>query len=361
MRPIAGDLAGRWKGRPAEIVTADTSPAPRSGFAAAVRPVPGAAPRPAGPAAGLARLLAAEEAPFVVLAALSAAWLLEPGEIQRLVAAAAKGVVKASLQRTPIELYAAPRDRLVALLEKAAARGGRGGLRETLFEGVLTTSLDTIEELAGELYFLADLSELHRQNLRLVTDGQAIVRLAARFPEPTEPTQEAVIAARARVRASWIAPGAQVEGDVEESVVFPGAVVQRGAQVARSVVMNGVVVGAGACVTNALLLPWGDGAGVMRPAATIGETSVIGQRQSSTCNADYPDQIRDGLAVVGMDVTLPAGFRMEGGALVAPGADPAELRRLKVLRRGQTAAAPGGAAAASADGSRGPASREGTP
>ena len=49
-----------------------------------------------------------------------------------------------------------------------------------------------------------------------------------------------------------------------------------------------------------------------------------------------PEQIRDGLTVIGMGVELPGGFRAEAGCLIGPGASPSDLRRRKVLRRGQS-------------------------
>jgi len=58
-------------------------------------------------------------------------------------------------------------------------------------------------------------------------------------------------------------------------------------------------------------------------------------------NAAFPEQIRDGLTVIGMGVELPAGLKVEGGCLVGPGAGTAELRRLKTVRRGQTVAEAG--------------------
>jgi hypothetical protein len=314
-RAIAGPLAGRWKGHPVDIVDIDAG------------------------VGALAKLFAAEGAEWIVLAALSAVWLLAPGALERLVASAgaARRVIKASVQRTPVELYAVRRDRLIGLLDAAGRLSRTRRARETLFEATLDPAIETIEELPGELLFFNDLSDLHQRTLRLPADGVEIVRQAARFPELSVPPREAVIAQHARVTQSWIAPGATVEGRVDGSVIFPGAVVHRGAEVVHSVVMNGVVVGAGASVANALLLPWGDVAGSsLRAAATVGERAVVGQRQSTARNVRYPEQIRDGLAVVGMDVTLPPGFRMEGGSLACAGADAAELRRIKVLKRGQS-------------------------
>jgi hypothetical protein len=321
-KALAITLSGRWKNRPVEVHVLE------------------------GGLPGLLRLLASDEVEQVLVGSLSAAWTLDPGAPSALMAAAGTSVAKASLRRTPVELYGCRRDRLIALLEAAAPRLAKARRsRELLFDGTLTTALEAIEDIPGELLFLNDPTDLHRRTLALTSHDPEVLRPLTRMPEPVEPPLEARIGERARVVSSWIAPGADVEGTVEGSVVFPGASVRRGAQVVNSVLMNGVIVGAGATVLNTLVLPHGAVDLVARPAGraapTIGDRCSVGSRSSTAVNADYPDQIRDGLTVIGMGVDLPSGFRVEAGCLVGPGTSPADLRRRKVLRRGQSV--PGGA------------------
>ena len=97
--------------------------------------------------------------------------------------------------------------------------------------------------MPGELLFLNDPTDLHRRTLALTAHDTTALRPVSRMPEPAEPPLEARIAEHARVVSSWIAPGADIEGTVEGSVVFPGASVRRGAHVVNSVLMNGVIVG----------------------------------------------------------------------------------------------------------------------
>jgi carbonic anhydrase/acetyltransferase-like protein (isoleucine patch superfamily) len=314
---LALALAGRWKNRPAEVHVLDAG------------------------LAGLLRLLASDEAEQVLVGSLSAAWLLDPSAPAALAAAAGGSVAKASIQRTPVELYGCPRDRLIAILEAAGPRLAKARrCRELLFEGTLTGAIDLIEEIPGELLFLNDPTDLHRRTLALAAHDAAALRHAARIPETSDPPLEARIAERARVVSSWIAPGASVEGTVEGSVVFPGASVRRGAHVVDSVLMNGAVVGTGAMVQNTLVLPHGIGEPAARSgnraAATIGDRCSVGSRSSTAVNAAHPEQIRDGLTVIGMGVDLPGAFKVEAGCLVGPGSTAADLRRRKVLRRGKS-------------------------
>jgi carbonic anhydrase/acetyltransferase-like protein (isoleucine patch superfamily) len=316
-KTLALALAGRWKNRPAEVHVLE------------------------GGLAGLLRLLASDEAEQVLVGSLSAAWTLGPAAPSALAAAAGASVAKASLNRTPVELYGCRRDRLIAVLESAGPRLAKARRsRELLFDGTLTGAIEVIEEVPGELLFLNDPTDLHRRTLALAVHDPALIGALPRMPEMAEAPLEARIGERARVVSSWIAPGADIEGTVEGSVIFPGASVRRAAHVANSVLMNGAIVGSGATVHNALVLPHGTADPAGRPGAratpTIGDRCSVGSRSSTAVNAAHPDQIRDGLTVIGMGVDLPNGFRVEAGCLVGPGASPAELRRQKVLRRGQS-------------------------
>jgi hypothetical protein len=71
-----------------------------------------------------------------------------------------------------------------------------------------------------------------------------------------------------------------------------------------------------------------------RTGPNIGDNCVVGAKSSVAKNSDFPSQIRDGIALVGMNVDLPNGFKAEAATYVGPGVPPAALRKLKVLRRG---------------------------
>ena len=316
-KPLALALAARWKHHPVEVHVLENG------------------------LAGLLRLLAADEAERLVVGSLSAAWLLDPAAACLLGEAAGASVAKASLGRTPVELYGCRRDRLISLLESAAPRLSRAHrCRDLLFDGFLGGALELIEEVPGELLFLNDPTDLHHRTLALASHAPAVLRPLTRMPESTVAPVEARIAEKARVISSWIGPGAAIEGTVEGSVVFPGASVRHGAHVVNSVLMNGVIVGVGATVQNVLVMPY-DPSEVAarqntRTTPTIGDRCTIGSRTSTAANAAFPEQIRDGLTVIGMGVQIPAGSKIEAGCLVGPGVGAAELRRLKTLRRGQT-------------------------
>jgi len=283
----------------------------------------------------LSRLVSSSDAEFVILAALSSVTVVDAEDLLSRTAAAADGVVKFSVQKTPIEMFAARRETAVRLIEASSGRSLAGGsLREELFEGALDPAIDVLEDLPGEFLFQSDLMEYYENNMWLVShaDSTRYHATVARLPALNDRGAESRIGEKGSVGRSWIASGVAVEGAVEESVIFPNVVIGRNARVSRSVILNGNRIGAGAEVQAAIVLP--SAMDAQRPALSIGENCSIGNRGSVMKNADYPDQIRGGIAVIGANAEIPSGFRAEGASYVPPGTPAAVLKKLKVLRRG---------------------------
>ena len=95
----------------------------------------------------------------------------------------------------------------------------------------------------------------------------------------------------AAVTASLVAPGAQVGGTVDRSVIGRGARVESGAVVREAVVLPGAVVRAGATVERAIL----------DDRAEVGAEASVGEPGGE-------------IALVGKDQRVEAGARLPGGA-----------------------------------------------
>ena len=287
--------------------------------------------------AGLAELaarVAAEESEFIVLASLSSVCVFDPRALLDLLPSGGD-IVKLAIQKTPVEMYVARRDALARLFAAHAVRARRGGrVRDYLFNDILFSAIDLIEDLPGELLFQNDLMEFYRRNIWAIAncEGESFNRILSRLPPLAEPSKESRVSEKGSLKDSILASGVEVEGSVEGSILFPGVLVRRGAFVSNSVVLNGNRIGAGSAVHNALLLPYVTDA--PRTGPNIGDNCLVGAKSSAAKNSDFPSQIRDGIALVGMNVDLPNGFKAEAATYIGPGVSPAALRKLKVLRRG---------------------------
>ncbi len=102
------------------------------------------------------------------------------------------------------------------------------------------------------------------------------------------------ISAGARISKSLIGDGTEICGDIDNSIIGSGVVVEEGAVVRDSIVMQGAVIGAGAVIDHA----------VIAENARIGRESKVGCGENIP-NRTRPDIYYSGLAVIGEDTTVP--------------------------------------------------------
>lgn len=113
------------------------------------------------------------------------------------------------------------------------------------------------------------------------------------------------IAASARIANCLIAPGCQIRGEVINSVLGPGVVVEAGAVVRNSIIFHDTIVGADAQVAYSIL----DSFVEVAAAARIGEDLEQGSQDSSDLD----------ITLVGQRAHIPAGVTIPAGARVKPG------------------------------------------
>lgn len=109
-----------------------------------------------------------------------------------------------------------------------------------------------------------------------------------------EPPQ--FIGSEAIIGNSLITEGCEIDGNVHNSVLFSGVVVEEGAVVRDSVIMNNVVIKKGATVDYAIL----------DSDVTVGEKAVIGK----------PKDKSRGITVVGAGLPIADGTTIEDNVMV---------------------------------------------
>lgn len=112
----------------------------------------------------------------------------------------------------------------------------------------------------------------------------------------TEASAPQFIGADAKITNSLVTEGCEIDGTVENSVLFNGVKVEKGAYIKDSVVMNGVVVKKGATVEYSII----DSDVIIGAGATVGKEKA----QSK------------GITVIGAGLDISAGATVEDGAMV---------------------------------------------
>ena len=100
----------------------------------------------------------------------------------------------------------------------------------------------------------------------------------------------------ASISNSLITEGCDIEGIVENSVLFCGVKVEQGAYIKDSVIMSSVTVKRGATVNFSII----------DSNTVIGEDAVIGRSKGS----------EEDITVIGTDLEISSGFDIPGGSLV---------------------------------------------
>jgi glucose-1-phosphate adenylyltransferase len=119
----------------------------------------------------------------------------------------------------------------------------------------------------------------------------------------------------ARVERSLISNGCLIHGEVINSVLSPGVIVEPGAVVRDSIIMPGTVIGADALVDRCII----------DENTRIGAGAQLGSGDDSQPNATEPGHITDGLTVIGPRVDLPAGIVVGRHCRIDPEVTAADL------------------------------------
>lgn len=100
---------------------------------------------------------------------------------------------------------------------------------------------------------------------------------------------------RARAKRSLLGSGTIVDGSVEDSVIFSGVYISRGAEIRHSIVMSDTFIGEDAVVDRAIL----------DKRIVVGTRAKVGYGEDLRPNQKVPDMLRSGLTIVGRNARIP--------------------------------------------------------
>ena len=278
-----------------------------------------------------------ENTDFIFLSTLSTVSQFDPDSLMKVMAAAPRELLKFSIGTIPVDIYGASRKVLLKVLRSfpnlAADNRSIGAL---LFDHILHTSFDFIEDIPGRTFFQNNLTQLYEKNLWLVSniDSSEYNSIIKRFKGIRSADKPAVIRNDGVIKSSIISGGSQIDGYVENSLIFKDVNIRRRARVINSIVMNHNRIGADSVIYNSLILPCVSERA--KNSQNIGEQVYIGSKNSNICNQDFPDQINGGITVVGMDAEIPNNCVIEAGCFVAADLPHYKLRDKPRLKRGSS-------------------------
>lgn len=179
--------------------------------------------------------------------------------------------------------------------------------------------------------------------LQSIPDYFAVNRLLVHDPELsrklfTEKIIESQIKGRgyaflgpdAQIKKTFISDYCHIDGIVENSIIFPGVRIEKGAEVRDSILLPHVTVGEKAKIYRSLL----DESLEERDLPNIGARCRIGSDADNLKSRDYPDTIYKGITLIGHDAQIPEGTRIGGACYVAPSASFSDFEEIPALADG---------------------------
>lgn len=119
---------------------------------------------------------------------------------------------------------------------------------------------------------------------------------------------------------SMVSNGCFIQGTVINSILSPGVQVEEGAVVRDSVIMNNSIIHAGTQVDRCIL----------DKEIEIGANSQLGAGSDETPNKLEPNNIRNGITIVGKRAHIPAGATIGRNCRIDPDTTPADYDSLEV-------------------------------
>lgn len=107
---------------------------------------------------------------------------------------------------------------------------------------------------------------------------------------------------------SAISPGCVIAGAIENSILSPGVVIEKGASVKDSIVMHDTVISQGARICRSII----------DKEVLVGKNAVIGHGDVKKPSGRFPDHLYSGLSLIGKKASIPPGARIGTNCIIYP-------------------------------------------
>lgn len=123
-----------------------------------------------------------------------------------------------------------------------------------------------------------------------------------------------------------IANGARIYGTVERSIISPGAYIAEDAVVRNSIILNDTVIEPGAVVDRC----------IVDKRAVIGAGTIFGSDAENTANEEMPELLNTGITLVGKNSQVPPGMKIGRNVVIHANSGEKEFGRRKNIASGKS-------------------------
>ena len=170
-------------------------------------------------------------------------------------------------------------------------------------------------------YWEANLSLLDENPALDLYDPNWVVhtRSQERAPSKVGPKGE-------QLGGNLIANGARIYGTVERSIISPGAYIAEDAVVRNSIILNDTVIEPGAVVDRC----------IVDKRAVIGAGTIFGSDAENTANEEMPELLNTGITLVGKNSQVPPGMKIGRNVVIHANSGEKEFGRRKNIASGKS-------------------------
>ncbi len=143
----------------------------------------------------------------------------------------------------------------------------------------------------------------------------------------------AMLGEEAQVRNSFISDFCQINGIVENSIIYPGVVIEEKAVIRDSIILPFVRIDAGARITRSVVDERTDFSSE-EVYPNIGSYCTIGSAEESLKNNDFPRSLFNSVTIIGKDCFIPERSHIGGACYVASGLGREYFEKKKYLYDG---------------------------
>lgn len=145
--------------------------------------------------------------------------------------------------------------------------------------------------------------------------------------------RHSMLGLHARVHQSFLSDSSYVNGEVHNSILFPGVEIAEGAVVRNSIILPYNKIGSKARITQTIVdertvSPFDES------LLTIGNGCKIGTAEDGMKNSDYPKVLYNSITLIGKNCTIPGSIAVGGACYISQNRQEADFAKRKYIYNG---------------------------
>lgn len=192
------------------------------------------------------------------------------------------------------------------------------------------------EKISGYYKFLDNIHDYFKCNMEFIKNIRFFNNLFTKNPLGSYLTTggNAKIKRGSYVKNSLFAENCIIEGHVENSVIFPDVVINKGAVVKDSIILSNNNIGKKSTLIRVIIDEASEGR--ISPHPNIGVGAEIGRYNANTINSLFKSELFGGVTFIGKDCYLPRNIKIGSACYIKPQTDGNVFGKVDRVFDGQT-------------------------